>query len=249
MSHRKPDFIYELIFASCLGSRIVAVHLKGDKICFVHSSLLCRESKRFAALLTGSFDESKNLEIHLPEESPDVFACFVRYLYCTCLERSGSRMLTLSSPWAVAPTLVLGQLYLMAERFVADRFKAAITGYIELRASQPQGLENDALCGLLKIAYEQIVQRTPENEDFLRNLVFSEVAARLRVSSGTGTLHSSKEFRDILQAHPEMSQELLLRMLDSPNQVDTPTETATPVKNLQLPQPPVSSHARTPRKR
>jgi hypothetical protein len=249
VSPRKLDFIYGLIFASYLGSRLVAVRLKGGKICFVHSSLLCRESKRFAALLTGSFYESENLEIHLPEEEPDVFACFVQYLYCTSLEGPGSRMLTSSSLKAAAPTWVLGQLYVMAERLVADRFKATITGYIKLRAAQPQGLTNDDLCGLLKIAHEEIAQRTPENEDFLRNLVFSQVAVRLRAPSGTGTLHSSTEFRNILLAHPEMSQELLLRMLDSPNQVDTPTETATPVKNLQLPRPPVSSHARTPRKR
>jgi hypothetical protein len=74
--------------------------------------------------------------------------------------------------------MLIDQLYVMAERLMADRFKDALTRDIQSRTNLTAWLSNDDIGALLKIAHEEIAQRTPE--DFLHSLVFTEVAARAR---------------------------------------------------------------------
>ena len=196
---------------------MVAVHLKGDKHCFIHSSLLCRHSKRFAASLKGQFAESKNLEIHLPEECPDLFSLFVKYLYCSVMTDPTN---PLSLPWWPYISLLnLAQLYVMAERFVADDFKAAITALFKIRCPRPECLRNDDICELLQLACEEIVEGPHQEEDFLRNLIFWGAATRLNGPRGTCGLRKSTKFQDLLLAHPELGKELCLRMCEGSSHV------------------------------
>jgi hypothetical protein len=204
-----------LTFLSYLNSRVVAVHLKGDVHCFVHSSLLCRASERFAAALKGPFIESENLEIRLPEECPELFAYFAAYLYRLCVPEDASRN-TMTSKWSQQISiLIFARLYAMAERFMADSFKSSIQTQLRLRLARPQELTVEDVCGLLRVSCEEIVGRTPTRQDYLRQATFSIAATRLNGPRRSDSLHASETFRNLLLVHPELGQELCLQMCDS----------------------------------
>lgn len=51
------------------------------KLFVAHKSVLSKSSQRFRASLSGLWVENDTNEIHLPEEDPELFVCYVDFLY------------------------------------------------------------------------------------------------------------------------------------------------------------------------
>jgi hypothetical protein len=65
-----------------MGSEIVSVFVgKKRKEFNVHKKLICKASKFFNDAFTGTFKEGQDNKMYMPEDDPDVFACFVDWLY------------------------------------------------------------------------------------------------------------------------------------------------------------------------
>jgi hypothetical protein len=65
-----------------MGSEIVSVIVwKKRKEFNVHKNIICQASKFFNDALTGPFKEGQENRMYMPEDDPDVFSCFVDWLY------------------------------------------------------------------------------------------------------------------------------------------------------------------------
>lgn len=65
-----------------MGSEVVSIFLgKKRKEFNVHKKLICDASKFFSDAFTGPFKEGQEGTMYMPEDDPDVFACFVDWLY------------------------------------------------------------------------------------------------------------------------------------------------------------------------
>ena len=189
---------------SLLKSKIVAVTLKakeGETTYHLHSSLLCRESKRFLKDLTwlgGLHKEASNLTIDLVDESEFHFMSFVAYLYGRFVPPVNDAI----------HMIRLAELYAMAERFMADGFAktledAFISKYTVVQYTSQQVYD------LLHIAYDFITQRNPE--DPIRDCIFHLAASKLT------TLRLFDPFRNLLYYDPELAVEICLRVGGTPD--------------------------------
>lgn len=71
-----------LTFCRDLGDEVVKVFVGSSRKLFqVHKKPLCRSSEFFDKAFNGGFAEAQDNKIDLPEDSPEIFAVFVRLLY------------------------------------------------------------------------------------------------------------------------------------------------------------------------
>jgi hypothetical protein len=65
-----------------MGSEIVSVLVgKKRKEFNVHKKLICQASKFFNDAFTGPFKEGQENKMYMPEDDPEVFSCFIDWLY------------------------------------------------------------------------------------------------------------------------------------------------------------------------
>jgi hypothetical protein len=65
-----------------MGSEVVSIFVGRKRKEFnVHKKLICDASKFFRDAFTGAFKEGQEGTMYMPEDDPDVFACFVDWLY------------------------------------------------------------------------------------------------------------------------------------------------------------------------
>ena len=80
----------------------------------VHKSLVCRDSSFFKAACKGGFREAESNEVKLPDDEPEIFDNFVRWLYTQDIERPS----TASGPdWEH-----LVNIYVLADKLGAPKF-------------------------------------------------------------------------------------------------------------------------------
>jgi hypothetical protein len=118
---------------------------------------------------------------------------------------------------------------------MAGHFKQRLAECIKAGAAQHKILKNGDICGLLKVGCEEIVERTPENEDTLRRIAFSRAAASLVGPRSPDSIHTSTEFRELLSAHPEICKEVYIQILNGPDPVSAPAN--PPAKRPRRPEP------------
>jgi hypothetical protein len=65
-----------------MGSEVVSILVgKKRKEFNVHKKLICQASKFFNDAFTGPFKEGQENKMYMPEDDPEVFSCFVDWLY------------------------------------------------------------------------------------------------------------------------------------------------------------------------
>jgi len=65
-----------------MGSEVVSVLVgKERKEFIVHKKLICQASKFFNDAFTGPFKEGQENKMDMPEDDPEVFSCFIDWLY------------------------------------------------------------------------------------------------------------------------------------------------------------------------
>jgi hypothetical protein len=65
-----------------MGSETVSVFVgKKRKEFNVHKKLICEASKFFKDAFTGPYKEGQENRMHMPEDDPEVFSCFIDWLY------------------------------------------------------------------------------------------------------------------------------------------------------------------------
>jgi hypothetical protein len=189
-------------------SRIVAVTLGSSgreppKTFHLHSSLLCRESKRFEkGLTTKGFVDERDMKIDLEYDDCPYFGYFVDYLYTPKWE-----------PKQLEP-LLLVLMYAMGERLVAKGFQDTIHRVFNEQVSSARysgdgAVDQKMICHLLRVACQQITEREPE-DDPMREDIFRLAASKLT------WLQGAPEFRELLCHFPELGMQLALRAGNGP---------------------------------
>lgn len=146
--------------------------------------------------LDGSHEEASNLTIHLVDESDFLFNYFVEHLYVWTFD------FTIKS---ACDTITVAKLYAMVERFMADRFAAKLAHmFVWGHDSHNVKYSCGEIYDLLRIAYDSITKRNPENP--IRECIFQFAASNL------AALRLYSPFRSFLMDNPELSVEICLRV-------------------------------------
>lgn len=84
-SRTSTTAILQLTVLSYVVSPSVRVLVGTEKPCarefFAHEALICQRSRFFANAMNGSWIESDERKVPLPEDEPDVFALYLKVLY------------------------------------------------------------------------------------------------------------------------------------------------------------------------
>ncbi|XPS98304.1 hypothetical protein M3J09_007512 [Ascochyta lentis] len=182
-------------FSHFLTSTVVTVKVAQSRTYYLHSDLLCAESKRFANSLSGNFKEAKDRTIEIEEEDPELFGYFVEYLY---RDRSIlSRAINHYSEY-----FTLARLYAMGERLVAEAFQATCLWRFTQSLEAQSPISEEVICDLLQLACTEITERV--REDPLRSQIFWFGGRKV------ATLQQSGGFRQMLNDLPDLGRHLCL---------------------------------------
>lgn len=170
------------------------------KTFLLHSELLTTTSKRFAISLQGEFREAAERRIELPDEDPDVFGYFLKYLY-------GDEWLRSSQIEHEAEYPILARLYALGERLQAIAFQRTVLLKFMSSFNDKTQLSDQGLCDVLEIACAEITARV--DEDPFRDQVFWYATRRLT------QLQKYGRFKQLLSEQPDLGASLCMRASSS----------------------------------
>lgn len=182
-----------MLTAPCIA---VTVQAFKPKTFYVHELLLCHESKRFLKQLNGHSNKSATRSTANCDEDPELFGCFVEYLYrdgwvCSPGIKDSSEYVTLAS------------LYAMSERLGAEKFQQAVLWKFSSQFPCTGDIPDKSVCDLLIIVCSELPERCPE--DPLRALVLWYASTRLE------KLRKYEQFNHLLFDLPDLARQLCKR--------------------------------------
>ncbi|TVY44556.1 hypothetical protein LOCC1_G003358 [Lachnellula occidentalis] len=131
----------------------VNVSLKADdkkQEFLVYKEFICYYSPVFAAAFNGNFEESANQSIDIVDVSPRVFGLFINWLYTQNVVQDQDN----------APTTgVLGDLWLLGDRFLIPRLQNETLVALEQRRSEKRKIMSSA--SRYRRVYDNTVQGSP----------------------------------------------------------------------------------------
>ncbi|KAJ8115592.1 hypothetical protein OPT61_g2802 [Boeremia exigua] len=126
---------------------------------FVHQALICGRSEFFSKAMSGQWKEAASREVPLPEDEPDVFALYLKLLYSNQLPVKQEE--TVPREDLAKQYLVLGKLYVLAEKLIDEITKHIALTAISSCANEPT---NEGICPELdtvRIIYDGTPPNSP----------------------------------------------------------------------------------------
>ena len=209
--------------ASFLTSALFAIQVGPEsnrRTFHLHSALLTKESHRLSVSIKNDGKEAAKRTIELDEEDPDLFGCFVAYLYCssgawllhsqaaptsTSSNTFCNRCGTHSGTTTKHPTdyTILARLYALGDRLQALTFQQTVLADFMTAFNSNLSLPDQEICNLLEVATTELPELV--REDPLRDQVFWFDACRL------DSFQKCPRFQYMLDNLPDMGKHLCER--------------------------------------
>ncbi len=122
----------------------------------IHKRLVCQTSSYFKAAMDGNFEESFKGELHLDEQDPEVFNCFVEWVYSGKVELpilSGEQRHD-SEVW-----MKFSKLYLLSNYLQCAAFGNCLLDNAPLKSRYEPAKCTLPDAGIVKMVYENTVEQ------------------------------------------------------------------------------------------
>ena len=194
-----------LIHTSDLGTEIVTIFVGPKRKEFlIHKRLLCKKVEYFDKMFKGGFKEAEETTSYMPEDSPNTFSLFVRWLYRNDFPKLAK---TAEQGNESCKSSDIMSLYFLAHKMclevVADRCMDIL---IDFHVSSDQVLNDEQIVK----AYENSMT------DSAVRLYCSRQVHWILATFKNGK-HSTMWYRDLLEKHEDMFTDLLVQLRNTSN--------------------------------